>query len=146
LSAISSDLSTEITSDDPLKELRQCSGMPTPIQKAENKAAGNRLRLFRFALAEFREDFSLRTLRTFANTTKEKDNNMNNWELGRSLVPNHYIQRLKEQYGVSYLFEWIYGADDSGLPGRLSAEIKRLARPTIVEAKTAPQRRRRKIA
>lgn len=117
--------------------------MATPVQKTETKAAGNRLRLFRFALAEFRDEYALKTLRTFAGRTGTDEDNLANWELGRSLVPNYYVQRLKDQFGVSYLFEWIYGADDSGLPGRLSTEIKKQARPKVVETKSAPKRRKR---
>ena len=98
--------------------------MTTPEKKPEAQAVGKRLRQFRFGLAIFLEDPRLKTLGTFAGLTNVHQDNLSNWELGRSNAPYWYTQRLKEKYGVSYLFEWIYGGDASGLPGRLRDTIE----------------------
>lgn len=109
--------------------------MPTPIQKAETRAVGNRLREFRYALADFKEEFNYRTLRFFADKTGVDEDNLTNWELGRSLVPLSYIERLKDQFGISYLFEWIYGNDARGLPARLLGGSPPPSAPTKANVK-----------
>lgn len=120
----SSDFKPEYPSDDPAKNLRHSfAGMATPIQKTATKAVGDRLRQLRFGLAEFAEAPHYKTMRTFADLTETDEDNLSNWERGVSLVPPIYVQRLKEQFGISFVFEWIYGGDKSGLSDRLTTAI-----------------------
>lgn len=97
--------------------------MATPIQKTATKAVGDRLRQLRFGLAEFAEAPHYKTMRTFADLTETDEDNLSNWERGVSLVPTEYVQRLKEQFGISFVFEWVYGGDKSGLSDRLKTAI-----------------------
>jgi hypothetical protein len=100
-----------------------------------------RLRDFRFGLADFLETPSLKTLRLFADKTDVPENNLTAWELGRANVPYWYVQRLKDKFGVSYLFEWIYGGDITGLSGRLAEKIEECRKPKVVEPKREPKKR-----
>lgn len=117
--------------------------MGTPTKKSETKDAGRRLREFRFGLAEFKEAPRFKTLRTFAEETGVDEDNLSNWERGVSLVATEYVARLKDKFGVSFLFEWIYGGDDSGLSDRLRTAIRGQHKPAIKVVPKPEQKRRR---
>lgn len=141
-SEASSDIKPEFTSDDSPKLLRHHQGMGTPTKKSETKEVGWRLRQFRLGLAQARETYHLKTLRSFAEETGIDEDNLSNWERGVSLVPIDYIGHLKEHFGVNNLFEWIYGADARGLPGDLRDALKE-APPRQKKTAAADQRRKR---
>ena len=116
--------------------------MGTPAKKSETKDVGRRLRQFRYGLAEFKEAPRFKTMRAFAEETGIDEDNLSNWERGVSLVPLDYVASLKEKFGVSYLFEWIYGNDDSGLAERLQTAIHNKKPPIKVIPTHEPKRRR----
>lgn len=118
--------------------------MGTPTKKSETKAAGRRLRDFRFGYAEFIEAPRFKTLRTFAEETGIDEDNLSNWERGISLVATDYVFKIKEQFGVSYLFEWIYGNDSSGLSDRLKTAVIKAGKPAIKVVPKPPVAKRKR--
>lgn len=77
---------------------------------------GERLRRTRYAL-----DYGYRKLRRFAQLTGTNEDNLSNWERGEHMVPQWYIQNLKEIYGISH--DWIYGNDASCMKADLALKI-----------------------
>lgn len=75
---------------------------------------GARLRATRKALG-------VTVLRRFAENTGIDEDNLSNWERGIALVPQYYIQRLKETNGVTH--DWIYGGDPAGLRHELAQKL-----------------------
>lgn len=75
---------------------------------------GQRLRQTRIAL-----DYPV--LRHFAENTGVTEGNLHNWEMGVSLVPPRYVQKLRELFGISH--DWIYGGDATGLKYEIAIKL-----------------------
>lgn len=109
---------TEVSSDDGPKSYchaRQMAKTRSYDAPDDYKnEVGQRLRRTRIALG-------VRNLRRFAENTGVDEDNLSNWERGVALVPAWYIQRLKENFGVTH--DWIFGGDPAGLRFELAQKL-----------------------
>lgn len=95
--------------------VRQNAGMVGKIERDPYAIeVGSRLRAIRRALGYER-------INRFAENTGTDEDNLSNWERGVSVVPQWYVQRLKELFGVTH--DWIYGGDASTLRQDLSLAL-----------------------
>lgn len=88
-----------------------------------NVACGQRLRQTRTALG-------YPVMRHFADNTGVSEGNLHNWEMGVSLVPPRYIEKLRQLFGITH--DWIYGGEAGGL--RHDLAIKLLEAPRSQES------------
>lgn len=77
-------------------------------------ACGARLRRARLAV-------KVKSQKRLADLTGESEHNISKWESGGALIPPHYVQKLRELYGITH--DWIYANEAGSLSHDLRLSI-----------------------
>ena len=63
----------------------------------------------------------VKSQKRLADLTGESEHNISKWESGGALIPPHYVQKLRELYGITH--DWIYANEAGSLSHDLRLKI-----------------------